>query len=71
MKVKELIEQLKTQDPEAMVVVRGYEGGFSEVDEIGKQSLKLNVHTDWYYGEHDEPRDYMKETEDCVAVLIG
>jgi hypothetical protein len=32
MKVKELIKHLESYDPEAPVVVEGYEGGFDDVE---------------------------------------
>lgn len=55
MKVKELIEQLQTLDPDLHVFTKGYEGGYedaiirSEVMEIA-----LNYHNKWYYGQHDD-----------------
>jgi hypothetical protein len=54
MKVKELIEQLQSFDLDAMVVISGYEGGYSEVDSIDNIKLKLNVNKAWYYGKHEE-----------------
>lgn len=61
MKVAELIEYLKTQDQEAIVVTRGYEGGYCDVDEGAEVNLVLNIPRHkgvWYYGPHDKPRDY-------------
>jgi len=54
MKVKELIEKLQTLDPETMVVVSGYEGGFHEVTTTEIVKIALNVNTSRYYGEHEE-----------------
>ena len=54
MKVKELIEQLQGFDPELMVVRPGYEGGVTEVEYATGVLLALNVHDEWYYGEHEE-----------------
>jgi hypothetical protein len=57
MNVKELIEQLQSFDLDAMVVISGYEGGYSEVDCVDDIKLKLNVNTAWYYGEHEQRSD--------------
>ena len=54
MTVKELIEELKNVDPETMVVVRGYEDGVDEVTSILQTRINLNVHPEWYYGDHQE-----------------
>ena len=54
MTVKELIEYLQTLDPETRVFTRGYEGGLNDVEirDI-PTDVALNVHTAWWYGEHD------------------
>ena len=55
MTVKELIEQLQTLDPELHVFVQGYEGGYNDAGPIGGvRDIALNVHTEWYYGRHEE-----------------
>jgi len=68
MKVKELIEQLQGFDPELMVVRPGYEGGVTEVEYATGVLLALNVHDEWYYGEHEEV-----DTEAIVVMqpLVG
>jgi hypothetical protein len=55
MTVKELIEKLQTVDPDLVVLVCGYEGGFQDV-EFKKNVREFNkdVYTDWYYGPHEE-----------------
>jgi hypothetical protein len=53
MTVFELIERLKELDQEAMVVVRGYEGGVNEVTYVDESELALDVNTAWYYGKHE------------------
>ena len=53
MKVKELIEKLQRYNPEQMVVISGYEGGYDAVDEINEMKIKLNVNKAWYYGKHE------------------
>ena len=54
MKVKDLIERLKTFDPELMVVRPGYEGGVTEIDHLTSIEVALNVNEEWYYGEHEQ-----------------
>lgn len=54
MKVKHLILRLQECDPEAMVVVDGYEGGVSELANVQDSVLvDLNVNHESYYGEHE------------------
>ena len=53
MKVKELIEKLQALDPELLVVVDGYEGGVKEAGYVELETVVLNVHKEWYYGEHE------------------
>jgi len=54
MKIKELIAELQKLDPELMVVVPGYEGGYSEANGLHPIRLDLNVNTEWYYGKHEQ-----------------
>ena len=53
MKVKELVEKLQALDPELLVVVDGYEGGVKEASYVELEAIALNVHKEWYYGEHE------------------
>lgn len=58
MTVQELIAMLEAvKDKSQQVVVSGYEGGYSEVDEIVFVKLVLNAHSEWYYGAHDRPEE--------------
>lgn len=54
MKVNELIERLKEFDPETMVIVNGYEDGYDEIVNVKEKMIDLNVHSEWYYGSHDD-----------------
>jgi hypothetical protein len=54
MTVKELIEELKTYNPDMRVVQSGYEGGFSDIEgPFDTLKLTLNYHDAWYYGPHE------------------
>lgn len=58
MKIKELIEQLQSLDPELEVFVSGYEGGFERVTNVSEpQDFVLDFYTDWYYGPHELAED--------------
>ncbi len=67
MTVAELIEKLRQFPGENRVVISGYEGGKRYIQEIEEIKLKLNVNTEWYYGEHEET----EEEADCKAVSIS
>lgn len=54
MTVKELIAKLQAlPNQDQLVTVNGYEGGYTDVDEIETIRLRLNVNTSWYYGPHE------------------
>lgn len=74
MKVKDLIEILGNYNPEDMVVVSGYEKGFTENFNVYETELYLNAHTEWYYGEHDDRSFILDEDasfERADAVVIS
>lgn len=54
MKIKDLIEKLKTFDQELEVVVDGYEGGCDEPWKIEETSIIKNYNHQDYYGKHEE-----------------
>ncbi len=54
MKVKDLILRLNECDPNAMVVVDGYEGGVTELRNITDIiEIALDINEASYYGEHE------------------
>jgi hypothetical protein len=60
MTVKQLIEQLQQLDPDIHVMTEGYEGGYKDAhcNSIGDpREVALNVHTEWYYGPHEQADD--------------
>ena len=72
MKVKELIEKLKSCDPELMVVVNGYEGGVNEAENAAQVKIKLDKNPEWYYGTHEDAASELavdKETVKGVVLL--
>jgi hypothetical protein len=70
MNVKELIQKLEQYDQEAMVVVRGYEGGVDTASSIGQVKIKLNANTEGWYGKH-EVAYCDSDPFDCEAIYIN
>lgn len=64
MTVQELIDALGKLDPDMLVMMPGYEGGYVTVESIELFPVKLFVNKAWWYGPHAicEEKD-----EDCVA----
>lgn len=57
MKVKALVDILLTHDPEATLLVEGYENGFDEIKSITKKMVtKINSPED-YDGQYRERKD--------------
>lgn len=58
MTVQQLIDKLNTIDDKdnIIVMVRGYEGGYDDIDNIIPEpiAMAVNVNQDWYYGKHDK-----------------
>lgn len=56
MKVKELIEKLNTLDPEMLVLVDGYEGGYAAL--VAADLIKVSgpYERPWYYGEYEDAK---------------
>jgi len=57
MKAKELIERLQTLDPETLILVDGYEGGYALP--AGTKEIKVcgPFKREWYYGEYDDCKE--------------
>jgi hypothetical protein len=53
MKVSDLINRLSELNPDAEVVIQGYEGGWKVVSFISRGVLTRNVYSAWYYGPHE------------------
>jgi len=66
MKVKELIELLSQQDPEALVVISGYEDGLNDLDSVEQAHVQLNVNTTWNYGKYE----FVASTNECATHAV-
>lgn len=53
MKVWQLIEKLKVIDLDLEVLLPGYEGGLTDLNEVTVHDVVLNTTDCWYYGPHD------------------
>ena len=69
MKAKELIETLQNLDPETLVLVNGYEGGYAVP--VGTKQIEVcgPFKREWYYGEYDDCRE--AELFKTKALLIN
>ena len=54
MNVNQLIKRLQMYPPDLRVVVRGYEGGYNDVDTFENLKIVLDYHSAWYYGKHED-----------------
>ena len=54
MTAQQLIEKLQQLDPEMRIFVNGYEGGYNNATVSEIRDIALDVHTDWYYGNHEK-----------------
>lgn len=53
MTVGELFEELKKYRLEDLVLVEGYEGGFSDISVVQGRTVRLNRYKEDYYGPHE------------------
>ena len=74
MNVNQLIKRLQMYPPDLRVVVRGYEGGYNDVDTFENIKIVLDYHSEWYYGKHEDASNiYNEEVKANVvdALQIG
>jgi hypothetical protein len=57
MKAKELIEVLEKLDPETLVLVDGYEGGYTALESFREIEVGEPMDRAWYYGEYDNYKE--------------
>lgn len=58
MLVEDLIAKLQTLDPKLRVLSSGYEGGYNDIKIVEPTRVALDVHSEWYYGPHENEHDY-------------
>jgi hypothetical protein len=67
MTVKELIELLSKEDPDKLVLVTGYEGGFDPLKEVLQIKVKPDPSDNWWDGKYT---NYPLEECDIDAILL-
>lgn len=70
MTVQELINQLSQLDPNQLVLVDGYEGGFTDIKSITDEKIVLNYYNDWWEGPHEILERTFKQNKDTQAYII-
>ena len=68
MNVDQLIKRLQMYPPDLRVVVRGYEGGYNDVDTFENIKILLDYHSAWYYGKHEDASFIQNEETKANAV---
>jgi hypothetical protein len=60
MKVIDLVQRLQEFDPEMVVVLSGYEGGYNTVSGVVEpRTFVEDVNAAWYYGPHELDDEYL------------
>ncbi len=54
MNVGQLIEALKDYPQDLRVVIRGYEGGYNDVDQFETMKIVIDFNEELYYGKHED-----------------
>lgn len=72
MNIQQLIEELQKHPPEMRVIVRGYEGGYDDVEPPELTQIRLNVHaeTDWFYGRHEDADHLLGSQDGAVETAL-
>lgn len=70
MTIQELIETLSNFPADTPVVVRGYEGGFNDVNGVEAIDIQLNINTVWYYGAHGTNDDIQQPIPDIPLTKV-
>ncbi len=71
MTVKELIQILESYPNDLRVVMSGYEGGFDDVapERISVVKIQLNVGTESWEGQHEEP-DFLRKGAPNTGAIV-
>ena len=67
--VAELIQELSDLPSDMRVVTNGYEGGYHDCGTLKTIEVLFNVHSKWYYGEHDLAAKGVRGTK--VVLISG
>ena len=54
MTAKELVTLLQAQPPEIKVVIRGYEDGYNDIQQLKPVKLRQDINAKWYYVEYSK-----------------
>ena len=69
MKVYDLIRVLSKLNPEARVVIEGWEGvGYNDILSLEEKKIMLDVNKNWWDGRHEEAEEEEDEDEDAVLL---
>jgi hypothetical protein len=71
MTVQELIDQLSQLDPNQLVLVDGYEGGFTDIKSITDEKIVLKYYDDWWEGPHEALERTSEKEADINAYIIN
>jgi len=52
--------------PDTKILVRGYEGGYNDIQELRQRRVKPDPEAEWYYGEYAESED--KDAIDAIEL---
>jgi len=70
MTAQQLIEKLQQLDPEMRIFVDGYEGGYNDATVSEIRDIALDVHTDWYYGKHEDAASELAKDKVIVKGIV-
>jgi hypothetical protein len=68
MNVDQLIKRLQMYPQDLRVVIRGYEGGYDDINNFEQLKIVLDYNDEWYYGKHDDASFVHNEEAKANAV---
>ena len=68
MRVSELVKYLQTCPQDALVLGRGYETGYDEIDEASERFVHYIPDANWYDGDYDYNSSF--STEDNISAIL-
>jgi hypothetical protein len=68
MNVDQLIKRLQMYPQDLRVVIRGYEGGYDDINNFEQLKIVLDYNAEWYYGKHDDASFIQNEEAKANAV---